>query len=675
MVTFNLHYCWEVFFTGVLYVFLYPFPLSTEPNGIRSISYFAARVPQFPNKDTTITHNFHFQNQPLQTRADDSVTYSQLRKLAEISVGEKDTSFFLQVASQGLALAHRLKKPSLIGDAHWNYGMYYLHRKRYDSSYYHYQKAHKAFKASPHPYYAGKMLYNMAYISSLIHDHTGAEILLFEAISYFEETNKPKSLYLCYNLLGTLSDDLEEYTKALMYYQKAASLLASLKDPLYYQVELWNNIGVRYYKMNDYERAITYFEKGLVHADRLGAHPSLYAKLLDNKAFSEFALSPNRLVLPAMRKALFLRDSIQDSAGSVISRLHFAELLYTRGVRSEAIVYAKQAYAMAEAAHLNRDVLKSLKLLALLDTVHTVDYLQQHITLEKNLYVKERNLRNKFTAIKYETDKYIQENELLFKERLLIITVSLSIILLLLLIYIYTLRRAKNKALLFEREEQQYTEDLFLMAIEQKATLERGRKEERKRISEELHDGVLARLFAVRFKWSFLKLNGPSADVAQHKNAISVLKGIETEVRNISHDLRNDLFWDEQRFQAELENTLKERSGFGNFRYVFTYTPASAWESLDYLYKITISRMLEELLQNIIKHSHATYVMISFVATDSIFEIIVSDNGRGFVPYYPKKGIGLRNLKSRAQKLHGVLTLDSKLGKGTRVVITFKKPS
>lgn len=674
MSNYNQSYCWELPFVILLSLILFCFPSFGQSNNTpSSFEYYYQKTQEESLSQLSRIRYLKIAYESLKYTKQDSLKYSRLSRLIVASSHLKDSIFFQKLALAGFELAQHTNNPSLLADAHWNYAAYYLGEKKYDSSYYHYDSAYKIFTSVNNTYYAGKMLYNMAYISSQTNNFTGAEILLFRSIKNFEVTDNNKQLYLCYNLLGTNADDMEEYEKALKYYNKAATLIPKIENSEYYQLELWNNMGVRFQKLGEHNNAVNFFNMALSNKEILLTEPSLHAKLLDNKAFSFISTGKYGNVRPSMEKALALRDSINDIAGSVVSRLRFAIYYSKVGDTVSAIDYAKSSFELAETNHLTRDVLNALDLLAILDTANKAFYLQKHIALNKSLNARDRNLRNKFTAIQYETDKYIRENEQLFKERLWISVGSIAVILILFLIYLNARQRAKNKELLFEQEQQLYNEDMFLMAMEQKTTLERGRRQERLRISEELHDGILSRLFAIRFKWPFIALNGSSENLKQHKDSIDLLTGIETEIRNISHDLRNELIWDEMEFKNEIENTLKERSEIGNFKYTLAFENGEQWESLDYLHKINICRMLDEILQNVIKHSRATSVGITFGVLKNLFVITVFDNGKGFNKHFSKKGIGLKNLKNRAKKLNGELYLSSKIGQGTKVEIRFSK--
>ena len=601
---------------------------------------------------------------------EDSLKYSRMSKIVEISSHLQDSLFFLDLASEGLKLANELGNKSLIGDAHWNYGSYYLGLQKYERSYYHYNRAYTFFMESDSEYYAGKMLYNMAYIASETNDLTGAEILLFKSIKIFERIPKLQQVYRCYNILGNNADDMGEYEKSLVYYNRAAELIPSLEKPNYYQVENWNNLGVRLYKMKLYRQAIRFFDEALEQKEVLMENPSLHAKLMDNRAFCLVSLGMYAHVEQPMKHAISLRDSLGEVAGGVTSRLRFSNYYGKTGDSLNAITYAFDALKLAKAHFLSRDVLDALEQLAAFDKDNAIFYLSEHIELNKQMNVRDRNLRNKFTAIQYETDNYIQENEKLFRQRLWISIGALTTTILLLLIYWNTKQGAKNEQLLFEKEQQQLNADLILMALEQKNNLQKGRKIERLRISRELHDSIISKVLAIRLKLEEIFFSHEKTKPIIAQRHIRELEEVETEIRNISHNLRNRNLWYDQEFLEIMEQTIKAKSEIANFEYVYHSKDSEAWEDLDDLSKMHIGRMLEEILQNIYKHAGAKLVMASFKTGNNNFVISIQDNGKGFNDKKKKTGIGLKNLMYRTEQLNGTLNISSKIDQGTTIKIT-----
>jgi two-component system sensor histidine kinase UhpB len=89
--------------------------------------------------------------------------------------------------------------------------------------------------------------------------------------------------------------------------------------------------------------------------------------------------------------------------------------------------------------------------------------------------------------------------------------------------------------------------------------------------------------------------------------------------------------------------------------------------------QVAIYRIVEEQLNNIIKHSHARHVNIQLVKEGCQLHLFIEDNGRGFDTETKRRGIGLSNIQSRTEMLHGQLEIISNPGKGCKLRIIFRK--
>jgi signal transduction histidine kinase len=657
-------------FTYAVILFLYIVPLPCLTQNLQVDTDFEKYLQQAQQDTFSLEARKRFLRIAHTTQkfpATDSITYSRLSKIVEIASHLNDSVLFHEFAKEALTLAKTLNNPEHLGDAHWNYGSYYERRKKYDSSYVNYNTAYKYFVAANNEYYAAKMLYNMGYIAGQTYDYTGAEILLFRSIKIFERYNKQLQLYRCYNKLGNHADDMEEFDKSLVYYKKASTFIPNLQNKEYYQLEHWNNMGVRLYKMELFTEAIPYFKKALAHKDLLKTKPALYAKLLDNLAFCQVSLRNYQNVLDPMRYALALRDSIGDNSGMVTSRLRFAYYYGKQGDTLTAIVQAKLGLKLAKENHFTPEVLHALEMLGGLDKNNAVSYLEQYLHLNKSLNARDRNLRNKFTAIQFETDKYIAENEKLFRQRLWISIAAITLIIFVLLIYWNARQRSRNKALLFEREQQQYNEDLFLMKLKQKTNLEKGKSEERLRISQELHDNIVSRLFTLRFRWLSVSLTGEAQMISLHRHFLELLEELEFDIRNLSYDLKKVVFFWEEKYLEILENILKEKKAIGGFDTYFECTNPGDWEQLSPLTKINLQRIFEEVLQNIAKHAQAKMVNVIMNRELGNLELSIRDNGKGMNLSKIRKGLGMKSLENRTEKLQGKIEVISSPGSGTTI--------
>src|SRR5690606_17610407 len=97
-----------------------------------------------------------------------------------------------------------------------------------------------------------------------------------------------KHLYNCYNNLGSITNALKEYDRALVYYNEALNYSNKVKekDILAHMTE--NNIGVVYKELGQHRRAISQFKKVLATKELRTSNPGFYAKALDNMAYNRF---------------------------------------------------------------------------------------------------------------------------------------------------------------------------------------------------------------------------------------------------------------------------------------------------------------------------------------------------------------------------------------------------
>jgi signal transduction histidine kinase len=88
---------------------------------------------------------------------------------------------------------------------------------------------------------------------------------------------------------------------------------------------------------------------------------------------------------------------------------------------------------------------------------------------------------------------------------------------------------------------------------------------------------------------------------------------------------------------------------------------------------IELYRIVQELVSNTLKHSKADEVSLQTNFTEGIFNLIYEDNGVGFDPKELKGGIGLENVKGRAERIGGELNIDAAKGRGSIFIVELKK--
>ena len=204
--------------------------------------------------------------------------------------------------------------------------------------------------------------------------------------------------------------------------------------------------------------------------------------------------------------------------------------------------------------------------------------------------------------------------------------------------------------------------------LSQNESIEEARTQEKKRISEELHDGVLGRLFGTRLSLDSLNMSNSTEAIKTRSQYIDGLKTIEEDIRKVSHELNTD-FVSGSGFIDIIKTLVETQTLAYSLKYEFNHDDDIGWDSVTNKKKIHIYRIIQETLHNIYKHAKATKVNISFKLKNDVICLIISDNGSGFDVNKAKSGIGLKNMNSRIKEINGTIRITSEKGLGTKVTI------
>ena len=606
--------------------------------------------------------------------SNDSIRNLQLRAIAFEAFKLKDSAFFIKTNSLAFELSKQLQDTFGMADAHWNLGEYYLRNEDLSDSYFHYNQAHNNFEILKNYYYSGRMLFNMAIVQNNARDYTGSEISTFQAIGKFDKKIHFKNLYRCYNNLGIVYNKLEEYDKALFYHNLAIEYLNKVVDRGTLEEGSQNNIGLVYQEQKNFKKAAIHFYRALKNDSLKYDNIGLYARLLDNITYNRFKIGETNSLETDFLRAFSIRDSMNNVSGMVLSKLHMAEFYLSKSDSIKAMVLTKDAARLAETVDNHRDRLVALKLLSEIDKANSHTYLNNYIALNDSLQLQDLAIRNKFTRIRYETDEYVEETERLASQNVLISIIGLTSLLLISLLYFIKRQSSKNKELILEKQQQDANEEIYKLMLERHAKLEEGRLEERHRISEDLHDGVLGKLFGTRVGLGFLNIEGDTETLEKHQFYIDEMQHIEKEIRDISHEMKNEILSSEADFSVIIGDYIKPKSEMHLFNYIINNNNDIPWSTINDNIKISLYRIIQEAIQNILKHANATTITINFDLGQEGLLLSIVDDGSGFDERTIKKGIGLKNMKSRVAKFNGTIVLNSHADKGTTltVIIPYK---
>ena len=587
----------------------------------------------------------------------------------------KDSLLFRTMNSESIVYAKIVNDHKTHAEAHWDLGTFFRNNVLQDSAYYHFREAHLLYEVLGDNLFSGRMLYNMADSQVNVKDYTGAEVNVFKAIELLKPIEANKYLYNCYNLLGSISKELKEYDRAIGYFNTAAEYLNKLSDQeINYQEfsSLQNNLGNVFKEQKMYLRAIPYYQNALKADSLIIDSPKDYAIYLDNLASSRLKTGDTLGAKGQLLEALAIRKEENELAGIAKSYFSLAEYYMFQSDTLNALANARLAEQFAIESSNNKRLFETLGILVQLDKENRVKHSLDYIQLQDKLIQEERQARDKFARISFETDQVSAENQVLTRKKQIWTGIALTVFTLGLAVYIIISQRVKNQALRFQQQQQASNQEIFDLMLSQKQKIEETKKMEQKRISEELHDGVLGKMLGARMVLTGLNKRNNEEAIQERAIAISALKDVEGEVRAISHELSHAAYQNINNFITSIKELLQSVGKSNGIAHAFEYDESFDWDSMNGDMKINLYRVIQETLQNAVKHAECKKILVNFVRSNDLLNVTIADDGKGFKAKTGKKGIGMRNIESRVSKLNGTWDINSVVDKGT--TITFSIP-
>ena len=226
-----------------------------------------------------------------------------------------------------------------------------------------------------------------------------------------------------------------------------------------------------------------------------------------------------------------------------------------------------------------------------------------------------------------------------------------------------------NQKLKLEQKQQESNQEIFNLMLSQQTKFQEGRQLEQKRISEEIHDGILGQMLGIRLILSGLNERNDEAAIKQRAEIIEKSRAVEEEMRTISHELNDAAYQKINSYIGAVKDLVDTVGLSSKINMKFDYTDTFDWDTLNGTIKTNTYRILQESLQNAVKHAKCKNITVALNKTDSAIQLKVVDDGAGFNVKKGKKGIGHKNITSRVEKIGANLKINSILGKGTTISV------
>ncbi|MFV5699804.1 ATP-binding protein [Flavobacterium sp. ZT3R17] len=517
----------------------------------------------------------------------------------------------------------------------------------YDSAYYYYNKSKLTCDIATDN---EKIIYSslkMAIIQQMQGDYSSSETGATSVISYFRNTTNPYYKVAIYNILGINYKNLFDFDNAIYYYNQA---LHQAEDELQKSI-IKNNIAVAYNDKHDYQSAINILFPLTLKKEIINNSEN-YARVLDNLGYSYFKIG-NPKSLDYLNQSLTIRKKINDDFGITTSYHNLSEF-YIKTNSNLSYKYAQLSYEKATKINSVDDRLKSLALL-IENTIgnESKKFSLLHLKINDSINQVRQKAKNQFAKIKYDSKKEKEENLKLKtqkaenalqleqqknKNQLLYFVV---VIIIALSIFILNFLVTKNKR---EKIKTSYNTEI--------------------RIAKKLHDELANDVYHTM---AFAE----TQDLSTNENKEILLTNLDTiysRTRNISKE--NSTIETGLHFISNLKEMI---SSFNNntVNILIIGIDTINWTVLESNKKITVYRVLQELLVNMKKHSQSNLVVLTFKKNQKKLQIDYSDNGVGATFDEKKSRNGLQNVENRIQAIKGTTTFETKSDKGFKVNIIF----
>ena len=506
--------------------------------------------------------------------------------------------------------------------------------KQYRKAYYYYNQSFLFNKEQSNTKRAVFNLLRMAHIENLECDYIGSEATTTQAIKLFDKTIPVPYQTNAYNSLGLNYMHLANYEEAKSMFKKAIQIT---EDSLTVYISK-NNIGYLYIKQKEYQKAVRLLSE-IENEKILQESPLDYARVLDNKGIALFHLK-DKLALSYLEKAKTIREANNDDSQIVSSYMYLAEY-YKNQEPATSTEWTQKAYHSATKAFIPDDRLEALNLLFTTTTNNNLknQYHDTYIHINDSLQQARQQAKNQFAKIKYDSEKAETEKTAYqYKMYGFIVLLILSVAVFILL-YRLTIQKNKRKIL-----ETQYTTETKIA----------------KRLHDELANDVHNTI-------AFAE----TQNLENEQNKETLLENLDTiyqRARNISNE--NKQISTGEAFVEQLKHMIHSYSS--DTRNVILNTAALQDIQLKDEVKITLYRVLQELMVNMKKHSECSLVAIAFKNNGQFLEISYSDNGKGSQNQLHTKN-GLQNVENRIFSINGNITFDTEPNKGFKVKITIPK--
>ncbi len=517
---------------------------------------------------------------------------------------------------------------------------------------------------------------NVASSYNLLSKNDSTLYYYMQGLSKLEKIGDKHMLAIVYNNLAKIYLDIGQPEKGIGYGKSGVLIARQQKDLVQLAYGLVN-LGVNYSEIKDYAQALACFNEAL-QISKLKGDKSVESTLYLNIADIDYQQGNYAACKNKFEQALAIAEELELYETAAISLKGLAMYYLQTNNYPAAIRFADSALAIARQNSIRGQSVKIYKLLsdiyyASQDFKKAREYDEKQDMLNDS--INQDNLKE--ITQQYETQYETARKDLQIKEQqdalqqrrtlnYLLAGIALALLIIAGLIYVNFRHRQKLQQVKINELETEKQ----LTATE--AVL-KGEEQERTRLAKDLHDGLGGMLSGIKYSLNNMKENLiMTPDNAQtFERSLDMLDSSIREMRRVAHNMMPEIL-----LKYGLDIALKEfcteidRSGVIHANY---HSIDMNKASVGQTESVAIYRIVQELVNNTIKHGHAKNVLVQahISLQEKLLAVTVEDDGKGFDTTLLKnaQGMGWMNIKNRLDFLQGRVDVHSSPDKGTSVLI------
>lgn len=519
------------------------------------------------------------------------------------------------------------------------------------------------------------------------------------------------------NTLGIIHDEKGDYPKALAYYYDARKIYEALKEESKIAMVL-TNIGIVLRAQKEYKNVVTYYRQAMSIYQKLGnkfglaaCHSNLgavylnipnydsaiYYSLLASKEFeaqnirqflpttlSNAAIAFDRSGQYEKSRKYFLQarkfhEEYHNQKELSFTLSQLARLESKLGNNGVAVHNAEEALAIATRIKAKEQIMQAHEALAEVQarTQNYKDAYAEHVLFmeaKDSLFQKDKAKSLQELQTKYETEKHKQEIVFLNQENELKSTVIernylvigglvLVLVLLALVFYLWRVKSIHRQREVAQEQKERLRETQINAVIE-------SQEQERKRFAADLHDGMGQLVAALQLNIQSIKnKNDQENTISLVENSEQLLHDIQQEIRTTAFNLMPPVLGKEGLIPAVRELIRRITKGSAIKAEFTVHEVASRFPDV---IEISVYRIIQEVVSNILKHGNASHLIIAFTGFESEVVLTIEDDGVGFDLsrfQNSRQSNGWRTIETRLNLIKGAIEYDTMEGRRNNSVV------